>query len=115
MLFDAVLFMLPATETLDMRLRTTEDGSLRLETGVGEGRVGQGMEEGRVGQEMEEGRGEGSEEGRQDDPDIMFAREVCCCIMEEGAVPTEAILCIIRGIAVTLGGAGVDLTPPGLM
>ena len=29
-------------------------------------------------------------------------------MMEEGAAPTEAMLCIMRGIAVTLGGAGFD-------
>ena len=44
----------------------------------------------------------------------MLARVVCCWSIDEGVGPAEAILCIMSGIAVTLGGAGVDL-PPGLL
>lgn len=40
--------------------------------------------------------------------------EECCWITEEGVVPTEEMLCIMRGIAVTLGGTEVDLITLGL-
>ena len=57
MLLDPVLCILPAAVTLDIRLRTTEVGSFRLETEVEEGKEGEGREG--------EGIGEGREEGER--------------------------------------------------